>query len=155
MAELEVELRTPNDLPHHMVNVDTRMLGKDIFSAWTGRRPFENVDITNAEHQGQVYVAAVCQDLIVRALDPSFHMEKSQPTRLIELMARMRLIKSRKTLVFDVARRALQSMREKVDLGTHGIVAASGDNVDWKATSEEDVDEFEGRSTDWNEGRVV
>jgi hypothetical protein len=80
-----------------------------------------------------VYVAAVCQDLIVRAVDPrknigptvsvlSFQVEKSQPTQLIELMARMRLIKSRKTLGHDIARRALQSMRERVDLGMHGIL---------------------------------
>jgi hypothetical protein len=103
--DVEVDFLTPNDVLHHMVNVDSRMLGKGIFGFATGRLPFDDIDITSAEHQAQVYIAAICQDLIVRAVDPrknightvnvlSFQVEKSQPTQLLELLAHMRLIKS-------------------------------------------------------------
>jgi hypothetical protein len=47
-----------------LVNVDARMLGKGIFDLATGRLPFEEIDITSAEHQAQVYIAAIRQDLI-------------------------------------------------------------------------------------------
>jgi hypothetical protein len=141
--EVEVDLLTPNDVLNHMVKVDARMLGKGIFGFVTGRLPFKDINIMNVGHQAQVYIAAICQDCIVCAVDQrkdightvnvlSFQVEKSQPARLIELLACMSLIKSRTTQAYDTARRALDSMRERVDLGTHGIVASSGDNIDWK-----------------------
>jgi hypothetical protein len=103
--DVEVDLLTPNDVLHHMVNVNSRMLGKGIFGFATGRLPFEDIDITRADHQSQVYITAICQDIIVCAVDPrkdigrtvnvlSFQVERSQPTQILELLARTRLIKS-------------------------------------------------------------
>ena len=71
-------------------------------------------------------------EIRVRAVDPrkdsgrtvnvlSFQGEQSQPTQLIELMARMRLIKSRMTLAYNVARRAVDSMREQVSTWEHTV----------------------------------